>query len=280
MSAVPRWMWPLAYGGPSCSTNFGAPAALRADLPVEVHRLPAGERFRLGRLQVRLHRKIGARQVDGVFPLGHYDDRVEITPQPPLLNLTTTDCHHSTYSRTYNSGWPRRTAVAAATVHEAGARQRPARADPGGAHRAAGVGVVLVPRRLEGRGARPDRRLALGRAHELQGHDQHPARQGQGHHRAVRRLLERLHLDRPDHLHRDRHARRARSHAVHRVRADGELPLRPRRLRVRAHGHHLGAAGRRERSRSAARSGADRDARSAPIRTAIRRSAGCPTCRR
>ena len=34
---------------------------------------------------------------------------------------------------------------------------------------------------------------------------------------------------------------------------------RSRRLRVGAHGHHLGAAGRRERSRSAARSGADRD---------------------
>src|SRR5215510_181461 len=25
LSAVPRWMLPLAYGGPSCSTNFGAP---------------------------------------------------------------------------------------------------------------------------------------------------------------------------------------------------------------------------------------------------------------
>src|SRR5215813_13431522 len=24
-SAVPRWMLPFAYGGPSCSTNFGAP---------------------------------------------------------------------------------------------------------------------------------------------------------------------------------------------------------------------------------------------------------------
>ena len=26
LSAVPRWRWPLAYGGPSCSTNSGAPA--------------------------------------------------------------------------------------------------------------------------------------------------------------------------------------------------------------------------------------------------------------
>ena len=53
--------------------------------------------------------------------------------------------------------------------------------------------------------------------------------------------------------------RRARPDAVHRGRADGELPLPSGRLRVGAHGHHLGAAGRRERSRSAARSGADRD---------------------
>ena len=59
------------------------------------------------------------------------------------------------------------------------------------------------------------------RAHELQGHDQHPARSGEGHHRAVRRQLERLHLDRSDDVSRDGDARRARSHAVHRVRADG-----------------------------------------------------------
>ena len=38
-----------------------------------------------------------------------------------------------------------------------------------------------------------------------------------------------------------------------------QLPLSPRRLRVGADGDHLGAAGRRERSRSAARPGADGD---------------------
>ena len=56
----------------------------------------------------------------------------------------------------------------------------------------------------------------------FKGTKQHPARPGQGDHRAVRRQLERLHVDRSDHLSRDRDARRARSHAVHRSRAYGE----------------------------------------------------------
>ena len=136
-------------------------------------------------------------------------------------------------------------------------RQRPQGARPGGPHRAAGVGLVLVQGRLEGRRPRPDRRLALGRAHELQGDAQHPARPGQGHHRAVRRHLERLHLDRSDHVSRNRVARRARSHAVHRSRAHERVPLRTGGLRVGAHRHHLGAEGRRERSRAAARHRAD-----------------------
>ena len=42
-----------------------------ADPSVEVHLLPAVERLRLGRLKVRLHREIGARQVEGVFPVRH-----------------------------------------------------------------------------------------------------------------------------------------------------------------------------------------------------------------
>ena len=42
-----------------------------ANLPVEVHRGPAGERLGLAGRQVRLHREVGARQVDGVFPLRH-----------------------------------------------------------------------------------------------------------------------------------------------------------------------------------------------------------------
>ena len=90
--------------------------------------------------------------------------------------------------------------------------------------------------------ARADRRVALGRAHELQGHDQHPPGPGEGHHRAVRRQLERLHLDRSDDLSRDGHRQCARPHALHRGRAHGERPLSPRRFRIRADRHHLGAA--------------------------------------
>ena len=128
----------------------------------------------------------------------------------------------------------------------------------GGAHRAAGVGLVLVQSRFERRGDRPHRRVALGRAHELQGHDQHPPRPGERHHRKIRRQLERLYVDRSDHLHGDGVDGRPRSHAVHRSRADGQLHLRSRRLRIGAHGHHFRAAGRRERSRHAARAGSHR----------------------
>src|SRR5207247_1377807 len=45
--------------------------AARLDFSVEVHRGPARKRLRLGGRQARLHRNIGAREVDGVFPLRH-----------------------------------------------------------------------------------------------------------------------------------------------------------------------------------------------------------------
>ena len=45
--------------------------AARFDLSVQIHGGPPRERLRLARRQVRLHRKVGARQVDGVFPLRH-----------------------------------------------------------------------------------------------------------------------------------------------------------------------------------------------------------------
>ena len=137
------------------------------------------------------------------------------------------------------------------------ARQRLDRLDSRGAHRAARVGVVLVSRRIQGRAPGDHRRLALGRAHELQGDHEYSARPGEGDHRAVWRKLERLHLDRPDHVSRNSDPRRARTDAVHRIGAHGALSLRSGRLRIRAHGDHLGAAGRRKRSGSAPRSGAD-----------------------
>ncbi len=43
----------------------------RPNLAVEVHRVPAGHGFRLGRLQVRLHREGGPWQVARLFPVGH-----------------------------------------------------------------------------------------------------------------------------------------------------------------------------------------------------------------
>ena len=49
-----------------------------------------------------------------------------------------------------------------------------------GAYGAAGVGVVLVSRRLERRGPGRDRCVALVRAHELQGHEEHSSRPGEG----------------------------------------------------------------------------------------------------
>jgi hypothetical protein len=45
--------------------------AARANLPIETLGGPARERVGFARLQARLHRKVGTRQVDGVFPLGH-----------------------------------------------------------------------------------------------------------------------------------------------------------------------------------------------------------------
>src|SRR6185369_8893230 len=44
---------------------------LLANAAVEVHRVPARNRFRLDRLQIGFHRKTCARQVHRVFPLGH-----------------------------------------------------------------------------------------------------------------------------------------------------------------------------------------------------------------
>ena len=42
-----------------------------ANLPVQVHLVPAGDGLGLGRLQVGLHREGGPGQVAGLFPVGH-----------------------------------------------------------------------------------------------------------------------------------------------------------------------------------------------------------------
>ena len=138
-------------------------------------------------------------------------------------------------------------------------RQRSEDRRAGGPHRTARVGVVLVSRGIARRGTGPHRRLALGRAHEFQGHGEHSPRGDEGNRRTIRRNVERLYVDRSDDLCGDGGPRRARSDAVPRSRAHGARPLRTRRVRVGADGDHLGAPGRRERSRSAARHRGDRD---------------------
>ena len=70
--AVPMWMLPFAYGGPSCSTNFGAPRRCRRIFPyrsMAVHRASASGsvtgRFAFigkpvrGRLTVSFHSGMG-----------------------------------------------------------------------------------------------------------------------------------------------------------------------------------------------------------------------------
>src|SRR5579862_8668023 len=75
LSAVPMWMLPLAYGGPSCSTNFGAPrrctricpyksiAAQRASVSGSVlGRLAFIGKSVRGRLTVSFHSAMGIRR--------------------------------------------------------------------------------------------------------------------------------------------------------------------------------------------------------------------------
>ena len=84
LSAVPRWMWPLAYGRPVVQDELRRAAAFRANPAVQVHRLPPGDRFRLGRLEVGLHRKTCTRQVYRLFPLGHKPQWYRCDPPTPV----------------------------------------------------------------------------------------------------------------------------------------------------------------------------------------------------
>jgi hypothetical protein len=51
--------------------ELGRPCPAGPNLRVQADCGPPGERFRLGYRQVRLHREVGSRQVQGVFPLRH-----------------------------------------------------------------------------------------------------------------------------------------------------------------------------------------------------------------
>src|SRR5438093_13101627 len=156
------WMLPFAYGGPSCSTNLGAPLRRARIFP---YRSIARQRASVSGSLVGRLAFIG-KSVRGRLTVSFHSGM-------DILQFYNEDDDSRRYARQWTEG-----------------------ADPGRAHGAARVGVVLVQSRFEGRAAWTDRRLALGRAHEFQGHDQHPARPGQRHHRAVRRKLERLYVDR------------------------------------------------------------------------------------
>ena len=83
----------LVQSGPDVDVTVGVRRAVVEDesrraaasftqLTVEVDGVPAGNRFRLSRLQVRLHRKNGPREIDRVLPLGH---KWFILPRSPAL---------------------------------------------------------------------------------------------------------------------------------------------------------------------------------------------------
>ena len=61
----------VRVGRPVVQDELRAPAPRLANPLVQTHLLPSGEGLRLGRLQVRLHGKVGAREVERVFPVRH-----------------------------------------------------------------------------------------------------------------------------------------------------------------------------------------------------------------
>jgi hypothetical protein len=56
---------------PVVQDELRAPGAALADPLVQPHVLPAGERQRLGGLEVRFHGEVRARQIQRIFPVGH-----------------------------------------------------------------------------------------------------------------------------------------------------------------------------------------------------------------
>jgi hypothetical protein len=51
--------------------EFGRAAAGFPHPGMEAERVPAGDRHRLGGRQIRLHRELGPRQIQRVFPVAH-----------------------------------------------------------------------------------------------------------------------------------------------------------------------------------------------------------------
>src|SRR5215510_8657348 len=109
LRAVPRWMLPFAYGGPSCSTNFGAPSRRSRIFP---YSSMASQRLSVSGSLVGRFAFIG-KSVRG--------------------RLTVSFHSGMGIHRFYNDPNARHYA-----------RQRPQGARPGGAYGAAGVGLVLV----------------------------------------------------------------------------------------------------------------------------------------
>src|SRR5262245_63040991 len=128
-------MSPFAYGGPSCSTNFGAPFRRSRILP---YRSMAAHRASVS---------------------GSLEGRFAFIGKSVRGRLTVSFHSGMRIHRFYNELDARNDTRQWAEGDRAGRARRAAR-----------LGLVLVPRRLEGRTARTDRRVALGRAHELQGH--------------------------------------------------------------------------------------------------------------
>src|SRR3989442_8575706 len=131
VSAVPMWMLPFAYGGPSCSTNFGRPARRARIFP---YRSIAAHRASVSGSEVGRLAFIG-KSVRGRLTVSFHSGM-------DILQFYNEDDDSRGHARQWTEG-----------------------ADPGRAHGAACVGLVLVQSRFEGRAARIDRRVALGRAH-------------------------------------------------------------------------------------------------------------------
>src|SRR5207253_4182195 len=121
-SAVPMWMLPLAYGGPSCSTNFGAPARRSRIFP---YRSIACQRASVSGSLVGRFAFIG-KSVRGRLTVSFHSGMGSV-------NFIMRSNESRSGGRKADD-----------------ARQWPQSPNTRGAHRSARVGVVLVQSRLQG----------------------------------------------------------------------------------------------------------------------------------